>query len=245
MTRPPTNPIDDSLQNARPQRHRLGRRVAIGGAIGLGVAITFIAIVPGVTGLTSHDALDGLARLLGWNKPHDRLATTTDSAIPPGAPIGGPFTLTNQFGQTMTPVNFHGRWMLVYFGYTRCPDECPLTLEKMTVMLTALGPLARHVAPVFITVDPAHDTPAVLKHYLPKFSDKIIGLTGPVPEIAKAAREYDAYFNTTNHEASGKSLISHSTFIYLMAPNGKFENLFPVTITVPQLVHVMKKAIIQ
>ncbi|EGO93805.1 SCO family protein [Acidiphilium sp. PM] len=230
----------------QPRRgHRIGRRVAIGGAVGLGAAITVVAIDPGIIGVTEHNTLDTLAHLLGWSKPHGQLATTTDSAIPPGAPIGGPFALTNQFGQTMTPASFRGRWMLVYFGYTRCPDECPLTLEKMAIMMNALGKLAKHVDPVFITVDPTHDTPAVLKTYLPKFSDRIIGLTGPVPEIAKVAREYDAYFNTTDHEASGRSLISHSTFIYLMTPNGKFENLFPVSITVPQLVHVMKKAIAQ
>ncbi|MHB1302365.1 MAG: SCO family protein [Acidiphilium sp.] len=76
-----------------------------------------------------------------------------------------------------------------------------------------------------------------------KFSDTIIGLTGTLSETAKVAKEYDAYFNTTDHEASGKSLISHSTFIYLMAPDGKFANLFPVSITVRQLVHVMRKAI--
>ncbi|WP_249296669.1 SCO family protein [Acidiphilium multivorum] len=140
----------------QPRRgHRIGRRVAIGGAVGLGAAITVVAIDPGAIGITSHGALDTLAHLLGWSKPHGQLATTTDSAIPPGAPIGGPFALTNQFGQTMTPASFRGRWMLVYFGYTRCPDECPLTLEKMAIMMNALGPLAKHVAPVFITVDPS------------------------------------------------------------------------------------------
>ena len=226
------------------QTHPIGRRVAIGGAIGLGAVLTAIIIDPGAIGLTAHGTLDALARLLGWDH-QGKLATTTDSAIPPGAPIGGPFTLTNQFGRTMTPASFRGRWMLVYFGYSRCPDDCPLTLEKMAIVMNALGPLAKHVASIFITVDPTHDTPAVLKRYLPKFSDKIIGLTGPVPDIAKVAKEYDAYFTATDHEASGKSLIGHSTFIYLMAPNGRFQNLFPVSITVPQLVHVIKKAIAQ
>jgi len=221
---------------------RIGRRIALGAATGFGAALTAIAIDSGIIGVKDN-TLE--ARLLGGNRPHGRLATTTDSAIPPGAPIGGPFILTNQFGQTMTQANFHGRWMLIYFGYTRCPDECPLTLEKMAILMNALGPLAKHVAPVFITVDPNHDTPPVLRTYLLKFSNKIIGLTGKVAKIIKVAKEYDAYFNTTDHEASGQSLISHSTFIYLMSPAGKFENLFPVSITVPQLIHVMKKAISQ
>ena len=239
-----TDRSDNSVIQPRQSR-QVGRRIALGGAVGLGAAITFVAIDPGIIGVTEHNTLETLAHLLGWSRPHGRLATTTDSAIPPGAPIGGPFTLTNQFGQTMTRASFHGRWMLIYLGYSRCPDECPLTLEKLAIMMKTLGKLARHVAPVFITVDPSYDTPAVLKTYLSKFSNKFIGLTGPVPEIAKVAKEYDAYFTATDHEASGQSLISHSTFIYLMAPNGKFENLFPVSITVPQLVHVMKKAIAQ
>lgn len=223
---------------------RTGRRVVIGGAIGLGMALTVIAIDPGLAGVNrERGALDLLARLLGWNHHHRSLASTTNSAIPPGAPIGGPFTLTNQAGRTMTRTSFHGRWMLVYFGYTRCPDECPLTLEKMAVTMNTLGKQAARVAPVFITVDPTHDTPAVLQAYLAKFSDRITGLTGPVPEIVRVAKEYDAYFNTNDHEASGTSLISHSTFLYLMSPDGKFANLFPVSITVPQLVHVLRRAI--
>ncbi|MHB1304723.1 MAG: SCO family protein [Acidiphilium sp.] len=230
-------------RRGRWHRRPLGRRIAIGGAIGLGAVLTVIAIDPGITGMTEQGALDALAHLLGWTRPQGRLATTTNSGIPPGVPIGGQFALTDQFGQRMTPASFRGRWMLVYFGYTRCPDECPLTLEKMAVMMNALGKRAKHIVPVFITVDPAHDTPAVLKAYLPKFSDRIIGLTGPAPEIAKVAKEYDAYFSAGDHEASSKSLIGHSTFIYLMSPEGKFENLFPVSITVPQLVQVVKKAI--
>ena len=222
----------------------LGRRLALGSALGLGAALTAVAIDPAMLGITKQNALTTLARLLGWNNQATG-ATTTDSAIPPGAPIGGQFTLTNQFGQTMKAASFHGRWMLIYFGYTRCPDECPLTLEKMAVMMRALGPRARHVAPVFITVDPLHDTPGVLKTYLAKFSNRITGLTGSVPAIAQVAKEYDAYFNSDHHEASGKSLISHSTFIYLMSPDGRFNNLFPVTITVPLLVRALQKVIAQ
>ncbi|WP_287758198.1 SCO family protein [Acidiphilium sp.] len=170
-----TDRSDNSAIQPR-QGRRLARRVAIGGAIGFGALLTVIVIDPGVAGITERGSLALLARLLGWKKPGNRPATTTDSAIPPGAPIGGPFTLINQDGQTMTRASFRGRWMLVYLGYTRCPDECPLTMEKLAIMMKALGPQSRRVAPVFVTVDPIHDTPPVLKAYLAKFSNQITGL---------------------------------------------------------------------
>lgn len=226
-----------------PKPGHIARRAALGGVIGLGAAVTIVAIDPGAAGITPQRALDAFARLTGWSKPHSQIATTTDSAIPPGAPIGGPFRLTDQYGKTITQRHFRGRWMLIYFGYTRCPDECPLTLEKMAVLLTALGSAAAKLAPIFITIDPTHDTPAVLARYLEKFSPGITGLTGPIGEIAKVAALYDAYFNAANHEASGKSKIGHSTFLYLMTPNNRFANLFPVTITVPQLITVLRPII--
>ena len=194
--------------------------------------------------VVTPDLSDSLARMLGWNQTHGGgQATATSSGIPPGAPIGGPFVLIDQLGRTVTQASFRGRWMLVYFGYSRCPDECPLMLEKMAVAMRALGPLAKKVVPVFMTVDPGHDTPDLLKTYLHKFGGHIVGLTGPEPAIAKVAKEYDAYFSAGDHEASGKSLVSHSTYLYLMGPDGKFDNLFPVSITVPQLVQVLRSAV--
>lgn len=213
-------------------RHRVARRVVLGSLVFVAGAAVVVAVDPAV-------------RRLGRSRAAGGFATTTDSAIPPGAPIGGAFTLVDQSGKIATEASFRGRWMLVYFGYSRCPDECPLTLEKMAVLLNALGPRAARLAPVFITVDPAHDTPAVLARYLAKFSDRITGLTGTVAQIAAVAREYDAYFNTADHEASGRSLAAHSTFLYLMGPDGRFLNLFPVTITVAQLRGVINQAMEQ
>ena len=230
--------MSDNAERSISWRRAL-RNAGIGIAAALAVVITLIAIDPGLFGITEYGVLEAMF----GSSHHDTVATTTNSNIPKGAPLGGPFTLTNQFGQSVTAASYHGKWMLIYFGYSQCPDECPLTLEKMAIMMNALGPVAQHVAPIFITVDPAHDTPPVLKTYLAKFGPNLNGLTGTDPQIAKVAHEYAVYYDAHQHEKSGTSTIGHSTFIYLMAPDGKFDNLFPVNITVPQLVKVVRKAV--
>jgi protein SCO1/2 len=230
--------MSDNAGRLIPWRRAL-RNAVIGIAAAMAVVITLIAIDPGLFGITEQGVLEAMF----GSRHHDQMATTTSSNIPKGAPLGGPFTLTNQFGRSVTAASYHGKWMLVYFGYSQCPDECPLTLEKMVIMMNALGPVAKHVAPIFITIDPAHDTPAVLKTYLAKFGPNLTGLTGTSAEIAKVAHEYAVYYDVNQHEKSGVSTIGHSTFIYLMSPDGKFDNLFPVNITLLQLVKVVRKAV--
>jgi len=111
-------------------------------------------------------------------------------SVPAGVSIGGPFHLVDDKGHTVTDADYRGRWMLVFFGYTNCPDECPLTLQKMAAALGKLGPLADKVAPLFVTVDPARDTPARLASYLENFDARIVGLTGTDEQIASAAKAY-------------------------------------------------------
>jgi cytochrome oxidase Cu insertion factor (SCO1/SenC/PrrC family) len=116
--------------------------------------------------------------------------------------------------------------MLIFFGYTNCPDECPLTLQKMANALDALGPLADRIAPLFITVDPRRDTPSKLTEYLANFGSRIVGLTGSDEQIAAAAKAYHVYYSPAEHEQSGADLVSHSTFVYLVNPRGKLDALF-------------------
>jgi cytochrome oxidase Cu insertion factor (SCO1/SenC/PrrC family) len=146
--------------------------------------------------------------------------------IPEGVPIGGPFNLINDKGHAVTDADYRGRCMLIFFGYSNCPDECPLTLQKMATVLAALGPLADRIVPLFITVDPAHDTPSKLTEYLGNFDTRITGLTGSSEQIAAAAKAYRIYYSPAEHEQSGADLVSHSTFIYLMNPAGKLDALF-------------------
>ncbi|HQT65657.1 MAG TPA: SCO family protein [Acidocella sp.] len=218
---------------------RIIRNLGIGICLALAVIISIVAIDPSLLKFGQ----EYLSAPLAGSESGGQMATTTNSGIPPGAPIGGPFQLTNQLGQQVSEATYHGKYMLVFFGYSHCPDECPLTLQKMAVVMNSLGPLAKRIAPIFVTVDPTHDTSPVLQKYLLKFGTSLIGLTGSNAQIAGVAHEYAVAFNTNDLEASGASLISHSTYIYLMGPDGKFLNLFPFTITVAQLTSLLKAQI--
>ncbi|MBV9570894.1 MAG: SCO family protein [Alphaproteobacteria bacterium] len=137
------------------------------------------------------------------------------------AQVGGPFSLTDQNGAARTDADFRGRWMLIYFGYTNCPDVCPVTLALMSEALKQLGSAADRVVPVFITLDPRHDTPKVMKFYLASFDRRFVGLTGSSGAIAKVASEYRVY-SVRRPLSGGAYAIDHSSVICLMGPDGKF-----------------------
>jgi protein SCO1 len=137
--------------------------------------------------------------------------------------IGGPFTLVNGDGHTVTDRDFRGRYLLVYFGYTFCPDVCPTTLNEVATAFDKLGKNAGKVQALFITVDPQRDTPKVVRDYAAAFSKHIEGLTGSKDEIAAVAREYRVYF--ARHDdpgAPGGYTMDHSSILYLMGPDGQF-----------------------
>jgi cytochrome oxidase Cu insertion factor (SCO1/SenC/PrrC family) len=161
-------------------------------------------------------------------------------SVPAGVPIGGSFQLTDENGHSVTDASYRGRWMLVLFGYTNCPDECPLTLQKMATTLHDLGPLADRIAPLFITVDPVHDTPERLASYLENFDTRINGLTGKDNQIAAAAKAYRVYYEPGRNEESGADLVSHSTFLYLMDPRGKLNALFSQDVTPEKLTAALR-----
>lgn len=137
--------------------------------------------------------------------------------------VGGPFTLEDGNGKPVTDREFHGKYMLVYFGYTFCPDVCPTTLNEVASALDHLGAKANLLAPIFITVDPKRDTPAVIKQYTAAFSPRLIGLTGTPEQIAKVAKEYRVYYaeHRTGPGPNDYSM-DHSSILYLMGPDGKF-----------------------
>ena len=137
------------------------------------------------------------------------------------AAIGGPFTLENGSGQTVTDKTFRGKYMLVYFGYTYCPDICPTTLQSIAGAMDALGSKADQIVPVFITVDPWRDTPDVVKRYAAAFSPHLVGLTGTPEQIAKAEQEYHVY--AAKHVTGPNEYsMDHSSVIYLMDKDGRF-----------------------
>ena len=157
---------------------------------------------------------------------------STPPAQPPlaGARIGGPFTLVAQNGRTVTNRDFAGRYPIMYFGYTFCPDVCPTDAQNIGAGLRLLEQrdpaLARRVVPIFISVDPARDTPAVLKQFVAAFHPRMVGLTGTPTEIARVAKEYGIFFARGKGTKDGY-LMEHSRQIYLMDPAGKPLALLP------------------
>jgi protein SCO1/2 len=146
--------------------------------------------------------------------------------LPGGVTMGGPFTLTDDHGQKVTDATYRGRWMLVYFGYTFCPDVCPTELQAIAAALDKLGPQAAQVVPLFITIDPERDTPKVLAGYVKLFDNRLIGLTGTPRQIAAVAKAYRVYYAKVTSKDSSDYLMDHSAFIYLMGPDGRFRTLF-------------------
>lgn len=139
----------------------------------------------------------------------------------PSARIGGPFQLETADGRGVTEASFRGKLMVVYFGYTHCPDACPLALNNIAGALALLGPERDHVAPLFVTVDPARDTPPVISRYTHLFDAQITGLTGSDGQVARVEAEYHVYA-ARHPEPHGGYSMDHSNIIYLMDDRGRF-----------------------
>jgi protein SCO1/2 len=142
-----------------------------------------------------------------------------------GVQIGGKFTLVDNNGKPFTDAELKGKWHLVFFGYTHCPDICPTALNDLSLALNQLGAKEREVGIVFISVDPERDTPGVLKSYVESFGGPITGLTGTPQEIAEAAKDYHVHY--AKHPAAGGGYdMDHSAVIYIMNPQGRFTATF-------------------
>ena len=136
--------------------------------------------------------------------------------------VGGPFTLQAPDGTTVTDATYRGRWLLVFFGYTFCPDTCPTTLSHVALSLQELGVDAAKVQPIFITVDPARDTTEVMGQYTEAFDSRIVGLTGSAQQIAAVMQEYGVYSEQHAIGSDGAYLVDHGSYIYIMDPTGNF-----------------------
>jgi protein SCO1/2 len=142
--------------------------------------------------------------------------------------IGGPFRLTTGDGQAVTDQTFRGKWLLIYFGYTHCPDICPTTLAEISQTLDRLGPLAAQIQPLYITIDPERDTADVMGAYVKDFDSRIVGLTGTAAEIAAVAKGYRVYYAKKEGTGQDKAAyhMEHSTFVYVIGPDGSYVTLF-------------------
>lgn len=160
-----------------------------------------------------------------------RLYFTSNDAQPAGRTggPGGSFTLTAHTGDKVSDTDFLGRYMLVYFGYSFCPDVCPLDLQKMSVALYSLeeqGYDTTPIQPLFISVDPERDTVEELAGFVPDFHPRLLGLTGTLDEITAVARNYKVYFAKREQPGTTDYLMDHQAVIFVMGPDGNYVRLF-------------------
>jgi protein SCO1/2 len=160
-------------------------------------------------------------------KPDRPAADLMDVVMWNREPIGGPFRLTDHAGRVRRDTDFRGKLMLVYFGFTLCPDICPTDLQQIAGALRLLGPEAREVAPLFITLDPERDTQKLLAEYAPAFHPQLIGLTGSLDAVLRAARAYKVYRAKVTTQGWSSYTIDHSSFVYLMGRDGKYLGFIP------------------
>jgi len=164
-----------------------------------------------------------------WLRPvaPAQVADTGVMRVPAGAAIGGPFELVDHTGRPVSAANFAGKFMLIYFGFTHCPDVCPTELQVMANAMDVLGADNARVVPVFITVDPERDTPAQLKDYVAAFHPAMVGLTGTPDQVAAVAKAYKVYFSKQpNAGAPDDYQVDHTSFVYLMGPDGGLRSMF-------------------
>ena len=155
--------------------------------------------------------------------------------------IGGPFELVDQSGTTRTERDFRGKLLLVYFGFTFCPDVCPTDLQAIGLAMDQLGADADKVQPLFITVDPARDTAEHLAQYVPMFHPKLIGLTGSAAAVHRAAEAYRVYYKQIDFEKNRDDYtVDHSAFIYLMDRDGKYLGFFPPGTSAEKMVDMIR-----
>lgn len=161
-------------------------------------------------------------------------AAPAPDARPPleGARIGGPFTLTDQNGRTVRDSDFAGQYRLLYFGYSFCPDICPVDLQKLMRGLLqfekAAPKLGAKVQPLFVTIDPARDTPEALGAFVSRYHPRLLGLTGTPEQIAQVAKEYVVVYNKVEGSAPDRYLMAHTQIAFLMGPDGKPLAMLPV-----------------
>jgi protein SCO1/2 len=158
------------------------------------------------------------------------------------ADVGGPFELVNQDGQTVDQSILEGRWSIVFFGFTYCPDICPATLQSVSAAQAQLGPMADELQTVFISVDPERDTPEQLKTYLSldAFPDGVIGLTGSPEQIEQVAKSYYVFYRKSGEGPD--YTIDHSTAAYLMDPKGRFNRVLAYGIAPDEMARLIREA---
>ena len=193
--------------------------------------------------LWSVAAVAGLGYLgvIVWtdNRIHGHVGGVPDEAAT--AAIVPRFALTDHTGAAVTEASYRGRWLLVFFGFTNCPDICPTTLADLAAVVDGLGVAAGQVQPLFISVDPTRDRPAALAEYVAAFDPSIVGLTGPEEALAAAASSFRAYFERTEEAAAPDGYtMAHTSAVYLISPEGRFERVYAYGTPVADILNDLK-----
>jgi cytochrome oxidase Cu insertion factor (SCO1/SenC/PrrC family) len=161
------------------------------------------------------------------------------------ARVGGPFTLTDQNGNARSLADFRGKLVLLYFGYTFCPDVCPTDLLAIGRLIQALGKDGEAVQPVFVTLDPERDTQAILRNYATAFHPRFVALRGSEQETRRIATAYKVYYEKVTPPGSGTYVIDHTAFIFLLDREGRYVAFFPPGTTVERMAVMMREALAQ
>jgi protein SCO1/2 len=172
-------------------------------------------------------ALDGIAPSSRAQVLPRSSAELMDAVMWNRETIGGPFRLTDQHGVRRSEADFRGKLLLVYFGFTYCPDICPTDLQSIGLALDRLGRAGEEVQPIFITVDPERDTPQLLADYVPMFHPRMIALSGDASAIRQAADAYKVFYAKVPRTDGSDYTIDHSGFIYLLGRGGEYLGFFP------------------
>jgi len=181
-------------------------------------------------------ALAGAAVLLVTAPHAGRQVQSSGTAL-----VGGPFSLVGADGKTVTDRDFRGRYMLVFFGFTHCPDICPAELQVIAQALDRLGDKAKKVVPIFITLDPERDTPQAMAEYVKSFGPNFVGLTGSPEAIAATAKAYRvAYAKVENNDSASDYSVDHAALVYLMDPEGRYVTHFSYGTSADEMAEKLK-----
>jgi protein SCO1/2 len=192
--------------------------------LALGAGITLMLLAPTRAQDAPERSAAELMDVLMWNRE----------------PVGGPFALVDQAGRPRTEKDFQGKLLLVYFGFTFCPDLCPTDLQAIGLALDRLGEAGESVQPLFITVDPERDTPAHLADYVPFFHPRLIGLSGDPAAIRQVARAYKVFYAKTPRTDGSDYTVDHSGYVYLMDRAGQYLGFFPPGTPPDRMVDVIR-----
>lgn len=182
-------------------------------------------------------AIAGAAVLLVANPQGGQPVQSSGAAL-----IGGPFSLVGADGKPVTDRDFRGRYMLIFFGFTHCPDICPAELQVIAQALEQLGDKAKKVVPIFITLDPERDAPEAMANYVKSFGPNFVGLTGSPEAIAAAAKAYRVAYSKVENKASADDYsVDHSALAYLMDPEGRYVTHFSYGLSADQMAEKLEK----